>query len=40
MAENAKIDIRVKVGEIQVLIDSDREIYVLSHFLTAIIIGS
>ncbi len=40
MAENAKIDVQVEINEIQVLIDSDREIYALLHFLTIIVIGS
>ncbi len=34
MAENAKTDVQFKMGEIQVLMDSDRKIYALLHFLT------
>ncbi len=40
MVENGKIEAQVKMCKIQVLMDSNREIYVLLHFLTVIIIGS
>ncbi len=40
MVENAKMDAQVKMGEIQDLLDSDRKIYVLSHFLTTTAIES
>ncbi len=40
MAENVKIDVQVKMGEIQVLMDSDKQICALSHFLTVTAIRS